>query len=114
MAVDEMADFYVHTAIVRTQNGVNGMGITTYTDSDPFPCLFADGSKLVRDSQGQRIIGATTLTCNNQYALLFQPGSQILQVNDDQSHTLKGSVVLVDIADSKGLELPDHTTVSLV
>ncbi|MFT8442191.1 MAG: hypothetical protein ABF780_05710 [Bifidobacterium aquikefiri] len=112
--MDPLACFYVHTAIVRTQNGVNGMGVTTYSNSNPFPCLFADGSKLVRDSQGQRIIGATTLTCNNQYASLFQPGSQVLQVNDDMSHTLKGSVVLVNIADSEGLELPDHTTVSLV
>ncbi|MFT8538176.1 hypothetical protein [Bifidobacterium aquikefiri] len=112
--MDELADFYVHTAIVRTKNGVNGQGVTTYTDSSPFPCFFADGSKLVRDSQGQRIIGATTLTCSNQYAPLFQPGSQVLQVNDDMSHTLKGSVVLINVADSKGLELPDHTTVSLV
>jgi hypothetical protein len=73
-----------------------------------------DGSKLIRDSQGQRIIGSSTITCNNQYAPLFKPGSQVLRVEADRTCTVKGSVVLVNVADSAELELPDHTTVSLV
>lgn len=114
MAVDELEDFYVHTAIVRSSKGVNSQGVTLYTESEPFPCFFADGSKLVRDSQGQRIVGSSTITCNNQHAPLFKPGSQVLKVNEDKSRTVKGSVVIVNVADSGDLELPDHTTVSLV
>ncbi|MCI1643126.1 MAG: hypothetical protein LKI21_01015 [Bifidobacterium crudilactis] len=114
MAVDELEDFYVHTAIVRTSKGVNSQGVTLYKESEPFPCCFADGSKLVRDSQGQRIIGSSTITCNNRYTPLFKPGSQVLRVEADQTRTVKGSVVLVNVADSGDLELPDHTTVSLV
>jgi hypothetical protein len=39
MAVDELEDFYVHTAIVRTSKGVNSQGVTLYKESEPFPLL---------------------------------------------------------------------------
>lgn len=111
---DPLSEFYVHTAIVRIVKGINGLGETVIEDSQPFPCFINDQSKLVRDSQGQHTIGATTLTCNNQYAHLFHTDSEILQVLSERSMVSRGLITLINTNDSGYLELPDHTTVSIV
>ena len=112
--MDPLACFYVHTAIVSTDTGTNGLGETITTDSPEFPCFINDQAKLVRNSQGQMTIGATTLTCNNQYASLFHTDSIVYQVLSDGSKVPKGRITLINTADSGGLSLPDHTTVTLV
>lgn len=114
MDADPLADFYVHTAIVSTESGTNGLGETVTSDSEPFPCFINDQTKLVRNAQGQMTIGATTLTCNNRYASLFHTDSLVYQVLSDGSNVPKGRVTLVNTADSDSLKLPDHTTVTLV
>ncbi|MDF7641728.1 hypothetical protein PT279_09045 [Bifidobacterium sp. ESL0784] len=111
--MDELEEFYVHQVVVRASKGVNGNGEDICEESAAIPCFINDQSKLVRDKQGQQIVGSTTITCNNQYAPLFQQDSEVLQVMDDGTKVLKGRVVLVNVADSGSLGLPDHTTVSL-
>lgn len=114
MMTDPLTDFYVHTALVSVENGVNGLGETITVDSDPFPCFINDQAKLVRDAHGQSTIGATTLTCSNRYAALFHMDGVVYQLLSDRSRIPKGRIVLVNTADSGALNLPDHTTVSLV
>lgn len=112
--IDPLQGFYVHTAIVRTVTGTDGLGKTTSIDSQPFPCFINDQAKLVRDAQGQHTIGATTLTCSTKYASLFHTDSEILQVQDDGSLQYRGRITLINTSDSGSLRLPDHTTLTIV
>ncbi|WEV41636.1 hypothetical protein OZX57_06500 [Bifidobacterium sp. ESL0682] len=112
--MDELDEFYVHRAVVRTSEGVNGDGEDIYTESDAVPCFINDQSKLIRDQQGQQVVGSTTVICSNQYAPLFRQDSEVLQVTADGTKVSRGRVALVDVADSGPLGLPDHTTVNLV
>lgn len=111
--MDELNEFYVHTVVVETKSGTNGLGEPVAEFSDPIPCFIRNSTRLIRDQAGQHLIGATEITCNNQYSDLFTPDSDVYRVEGD-ARSRMGSVQLVDVASSGDLILPDHTTVTIV
>lgn len=111
--MDDLTEFYVHTAIVETFQGTNGYGEDQYATPvtlDPDAgngCFIVDGRHLVRTRDGEQVISETQLYTYPSNAPLFLPGSRV---------TVNGNVSLViraNLNTSGNLDLPDHVAVSL-
>jgi hypothetical protein len=123
MSVDDMAEFYVHTAKVEPflgagANGpVFGPAVILSPDSTPPNGVFADDSrKLVRDRNGAQVVSETTLYTYPANARLFKVGSRVTVLNDADEDDLDPTPAYVIKANSNtsgGLDLPDHLAVTL-
>lgn len=107
MSVDDMAEFYIHSATVEAYLGTNGLGVDTF--SAPVVVLgFADNSrKLVRNSDGEQVISETTFYTYPSWAASFAPNSRV---------TIDGAVsrvIGVNSNTSGDLDLPDNLAVTL-
>lgn len=119
MSADDLADFYVHTAIVETYEGTNGYGEDVFADPvtlDPADvsvhplgngCWIDDSRKLVRNSTGEQVVSESTLYTYPSNAALFTPDSRVT-VNGAVSRVIK-----VNSNTSGDLDLPDHVAVTL-
>jgi hypothetical protein len=103
---DELADFYVHTASVRTYLGMTGNGRKLEPAVD-VPCFARAGNKQVTKASGDVVVSTTTLTCDPSYVGMFPVESQVSVNGTD------GTVVQLGVATSGALDLPDHLTVYL-
>lgn len=110
---DELADFYVHTAIVETAQGTDGYGRDHYADPvtlDPGTdsgCFVEQKRRLVLSSDATQVISETTVYAAPSTAALFAPNSRV---------TIGGvaaTVISAAVNDSGDLDLPDHVAVYL-
>lgn len=101
---DELADFYVHTATVRTYQGMTGTGRTFHTAVD-VPCFARAVNKQLAGASGDVIVATTTIACDPSYVGVFPVDSEV-SVNGTE-----GTVVQLALASSGALDLPDHLTV---
>lgn len=119
MSADDIADFYVHTAVVEPFEGTNGYGEDIYSapvildpaDTSVYPggngCWLDDTRHYVRTSDTEQILSSSTLYTYPGNAALFPPKSRV---------TVNGNTALViktNPNDSGDLDLPDHVAVSL-
>lgn len=111
--MDDLADFYVHTAIVETLTGTTGYGVDLFAAPvtlDPATgngCFIDDTRHLVRSATGEQVISETTLYTYPASAPYFVPNSRV---------TIRGvisRVITVNLNDSGPLDLPDHVAVTL-
>lgn len=119
MSADDIADFYVQTAIVETYQGTNGYGEDTFaapvtldpadvsTRPDGNGCWIDDARHLVRTSDSEQVISESTLYTYPDNAALFTPNTRVT-VNDNVSRVIK-----TNLNTSGDLDLPDHVAVSL-
>ena len=105
-ASEEIAEFYVHTAEVRTRGASTAWGVEREAVV-AVPCFIDWSTALVRDAAGNEIVAVATLTADVSYADVFAPGS-VVSANGREAH-----VIAVAPAESGGLDLPDHVEVTL-
>jgi hypothetical protein len=111
--MDELAEFYVHTAVVETLLGTNGYGEDTFADPVTLDadagngCFLVDGRHLVRTADGEQVISESQLYTKPDNAALFTPNSRVT-VNG-----LTSRVIRANLNTSGPLDLPDHVSVSL-
>lgn len=104
---DELADFYVHTAQVRTLTGGGGYGDTYAGTPVTVPCFLDDTRKQVRSTTGDEVVSETTLYCALEHYDTFTPGSQVAL------SYRSAEVIGVNRRDAPGLPLPEHLEVTL-
>jgi len=119
MSADDMAEFYVQTAVVEKYLGTNGYGEDTFAapvtldpaDTSAHPegngCWIDDARKLVRSSDGEQVVSESTLYTYPEHAALFTPNSRVT-VNGVPSRVIRANPNT-----SGDLDLPDHVAVSL-
>ncbi|QDZ15782.1 hypothetical protein [Humibacter ginsenosidimutans] len=113
MSADDMAEFYIQTAIVETCQGTNGYGEDIFASAvtlDPAAdngCWIDDTRHLVRSTDGEQVMSESTLYTYPANAPLFAPNSRVT-VNGDVSRVIK-----TNLNTSGDLDLPDHVAVSL-
>ena len=107
MSVNDLAEFYVHTAQVEMFLGTNGYGEDTFAAPVSVVCFTDEARKLVRDKAGEQVVSETTLATYPVSAPLFVAGSKVT-VNGNESRVIK-----TKLGDSGTLDLPDHIEVSL-
>lgn len=112
--MSELDEFYVHRVTVEMKQGSTGMGEPITVHSEPIPCFIRNATRLIRDQNGQHLIGSTEITCDNSYASRFVQDSDVYQLDGDDNRTRLGAVQLVDIAESGDMQLPDHTTITII
>jgi hypothetical protein len=106
MSADDLEEFYVHTVDVETFEGGGSWG-ESYTPHPGLRCFIDDSRRLVRDGQGAEVVSETTITAPPEYAPLFTPGSRVILPHR------AASVITVAVAESGGLDLPDHVEAAL-
>lgn len=113
MSVNDIAEFFVHTATVETLAGTTGYGVDLFAAPitlDPATgngCFIDDTRRMVRSSDGEQVISETTLYTYPANAPYFVPNSRV---------TIRGvisRVITVNLNDSGPLDLPDHVAVTL-
>ena len=119
MSADDMADFYIQTAVVETLQGTNGYGEDTFStpvtlnpaDTSTRPtgngCWIDPSRKLVRSSTGEQVVAESTLYTYPDNAGLFAPNSRVT-IDGNESR-----VIRCNLNTSGDLDLPDHVAVSL-
>lgn len=117
MSAEDMADFYIQTAIVETWLGTNGYGADVFADpvtlapsDDPATdngCWIDDSRHLVRSKDGEQVVSESTLYTRPANATLFSPDARVT-INGIQSR-----VIRVNLNTSGDLDLPDHVAVTL-
>lgn len=105
-AADEIADFYVHTASVRTLKGRGASG-KTYDAAVDVPCFARIKRHVVRGADGQEVIAESTVQAAPEWYATLAPNSEVT-VNGRPS-----TVITVMLAASGDLDLPDHCLASL-
>lgn len=111
--MDELEDFYVHTATLETFTGTDGYGrdqfagTITLSPTDTYGCFIEQKRRMVRDKDGAEVISETTLYTQPAVAALCTPGSRVTY------RGIESRVITASLFDSGGLELPDHTLVAL-
>ncbi len=98
---DDLAEFWVHTVTVETLTGGGGWG-DTFAAPVQLACFVDDTRKMVRDDAGNVTVSESSIFAPAGTTALT-PGSRV------HLPTGRDSVVLgVTVADSGGLDLPDH------
>jgi len=105
-AADDISEFYVHTARVRTRGEDTAWG-TERADPVEVECFIDWGETLVRDGAGNEITAQAVLTAAPEHAPRFTPGSTV-EAQGRVTH-----VITAAPAESHGLDLPDHVEVTL-
>lgn len=106
MSADDIAEFYVHQAIVKTKAKRAPAG-QRYDAPVTVPCFAKIGNKLVRDSNGDQVVSTTQIVTYPDRFDLFPPGTQVSVLGRD------ALVIVASISTSGDLDLPDHCRVSL-
>jgi hypothetical protein len=106
-AADELEEFYVHTVTVETPGAEGPWGNEPGTTSDPLRCFVDDTRRLVRDAQGTEVVSESSLTAPPEFFTEFTVGATV-----NLPHR-QAEVISVGVADSAGLDLPDHIEVML-
>lgn len=105
--MDDLQDFWVHTATVETYVGTDGYGRETFAPASTFGCFIEQKRRLVRDKTGAEVISETTLYGEPTVAALCTPGTRVT-INGTETRVITASLLT-----SGDLDLPDHTVVSL-
>lgn len=111
--MDDLDDFYVHTATVETFTGTDGYGrdqfagIITLSPASEYGCFVEQKRRMVRDKDGAEVISETSLYAPPAVAPLCTPGSRVI------IRGVESRVITASLFDSGDLELPDHTLVAL-
>jgi hypothetical protein len=104
--VTDLQDFWVHTIIVETFEGVGASG-DVYS-APQYVAGFLEGKNvLVRDAAGQQVVAGSTFYTDASYSEIFTPDTRV---------TIDGRVSYVisqNRNDSGPLGLPDHTEVRI-
>lgn len=101
MSADDLVDFWVHVVLVETLTGTGGMG-DVFAAPVELVCLVDDRRRLVRAADGTEVVSESTVFAPAGTTSLT-PGSRVLLPSG------RTSVVLaLTVADSGGMDLPDH------
>ena len=106
-AADELDEFYVHEVTVELPGVEGPWGAEPGGTSDLIRCFVDDTRRLVRDAQGTETVSESSLTAPPEFFDQFTPGATV-----NLPHR-KAEVISVGVADSAGLDLPDHIEVYL-
>lgn len=107
MSVEDIEEFFVHTAQVETFLGESGYGADQYAAAVS-KAGFRDGAqKLIRTSDGQQAVASATWFTDPVDVALYTLDSRVTVGN------VQGQVIAVALMDSGDLDLPDHLAVSL-
>ncbi len=102
----DLQDFWVHTIMVETFEGVGAAG-DVYS-APQYVAGFLEGKNiLVRDAAGQQVVAGSTFYTDAAYSGIFTPDTRV---------TIDGRVSYVitqNRNDSGPLGLPDHTMVQI-
>lgn len=104
--MSEIDEFYVHTVTGETLNGSGPYG-DSYLPFADVPCFIEEKRRFVRSATGEQIVSETTIWCAPEHYDKFKPDSKVKVREYDTK------VITRSLADSGGLELPDHVSVYL-
>jgi hypothetical protein len=104
-AADELEMFYVHTVTIEVPGTEGPWGPEPGTTSEPLRCFVDDTRRLVSDAQGTEVVSESSLTTPPEFFDQFTVGATV-----NLPHR-QAQVISVGIADSAGLDLPDHVEV---
>lgn len=106
-AVDELADFWVHTVQVETFQGSGPYG-AVYTEPADATGFLEAGRRLVRASDGTQVVAESTWFGPASTAALFTPDSRVTLPDGTQP-----TVITAKVHDAGDLPLPEHVEVAL-
>ncbi|WP_394253637.1 hypothetical protein [Arthrobacter pityocampae] len=101
-AADELEEFYVHEVTVEGEGTEGPWGTEPGGTSDPVRCFIDDTRRLVRDAQGTETVSESSLTAPPEFFDQFKPGATV-----NLPHR-QAEVISVGLAESHGMDLPDH------
>ena len=105
MSADELEFFYVHSVTVELPGVEGPWGTEPGGTSEPIRCFVDDTRRLVRDAQGTETVSESSLTAPPEFFDQFKPGATV-----NLPHR-QAEVISVGLAESLGLDLPDHVEV---
>jgi hypothetical protein len=106
-ASHELEEFFVHTVTVEVPGTEGPWGPEPGTTSGPIWCFVDDTRRLVRDAQGTEVVSESSLTASPWAFEEFPIGATV-----NLPHR-RAEVISVGLAESHGLDLPDHVEVNL-
>jgi hypothetical protein len=107
VSADDLDDFLVHTATVRTLTGQGGMG-KTFAAPVEVPCFADDKRRLVRGPDAVQVVSESTIYTRVEQAARLTPGSEVVLPSG------RTAVVITAAARTSGpLDLPDHVEAAL-
>lgn len=106
-AADELEEFYVHTVTVEVPGAEGPWGPEPGTTSELLRCFVDDTRRLVRDAQGTETVSESSLTGPPEHFDQYKVGAKV-----NLPHR-QAEVISVGLAESHGLDLPDHVFVYL-